>query len=104
MEHALFCFKVHFPLYAYGHNDIRDFTAKLLTEACHDVIIEPTLQLMTTEVSSGASANSQDGARLNIIANGFWDGRHERSYFEFESLIPWLLSTLIQPIRCFSST
>ena len=44
--------------------------------------IEPDLQLLTTEVLTGASSNVQDWARLNIAANGVGGGRFERTYFD----------------------
>ena len=31
---------------------------------------------------AGASANIDDGARLDIAANGFWEGRFEKTYFD----------------------
>ena len=47
-------------------------TADLLTEVCSDVHIEPDLQPVEGELLTGLSANVQDGARLDIAANGFW--------------------------------
>ena len=82
VEHALSCKKGAFPIIR--HNEIRDFTAKLLTEVCRDVIIEPTLQPITSETFSGASANIQ-GA---IAACGFWGGRLERSFFDVRVFNP----------------
>ena len=29
-----------------------------------------------------ASIYKQDGARLNIVANGFWGGAYERAFFD----------------------
>ena len=40
----------------------------------HDVHIEPRI---FSQVLTGLSANVQDGARLNIAANGFLGGRFE---------------------------
>jgi len=31
---------------------------------------------------TGSSSNTQDGARLDIAANGFWGGRFECTYFD----------------------
>jgi hypothetical protein len=42
VEHALSCAKGGFP--SIRHNEIRDLTATLLTEVCHDVSVEPGLQ------------------------------------------------------------
>ena len=44
--------------------------------------VEPELQPITNEILSGASSNTQDGARLDIAANGIWGGSFERTYFD----------------------
>ncbi len=54
------------------HNEIRDVSTQLMSGVCHNVSIEPDLQPITGEPSSGASAITTDGARLDIAANGFW--------------------------------
>ena len=72
VEHALSCPKGGFP--TIRHNEIRDLTANLMTEVCHDVCVEPILQPVTGEVFSNATAIADDGARLDIAANGFWGG------------------------------
>ena len=86
VEHALSCAKGGFP--SIRHNEIRDLTATLLTEVCNDVRIEPELQPVTDEALSGATANLQDGARLDIAANGFWGGRFERTYLDVRVFNP----------------
>lgn len=86
VEHALSCPKGGFP--SLRHNEIRDLTANLLTEVCSDVCIEPELQPITGEALTGASSNTQDGARLDIAANGFWGGRFERTYFDVRVFNP----------------
>ena len=63
-------------------------TANLLTEVCSDVCIEPDLQPVEGEVLSGSSSNTQDGARLDIAANGFWGGRFERTFFDVRVFNP----------------
>ena len=70
------------------HNEIRDLTANLLIEVCSDVCIEPNLQSITGEALTGATSNAQDGARLNIAANGFWGGQFERTFFEVRIFNP----------------
>ena len=77
VEHALSCAKGGFPSI---RHEIRNLMATLLTEVCHDVRIEPGLQPVTNETLTGASANRQDGARLDIAANGFWGGTFERTF------------------------
>ena len=54
-------------------NEIR-VTAELLSEVCHSVSIKPHLQSAEGEAFRGASANSNDGACLDISANGFGGG------------------------------
>ena len=80
VEHALSCARGGFP--SIRHNEICDLTAALLTEVCHDVYIEPELQPISEEALSGATSNAQDGARLDIAANGVWGGTFERTFFK----------------------
>ena len=77
VEHALSCAKGGFP--SIRHNEIRNLTANLLTEVCSEVCIEPNLQPTT---SDQATANSQDGARLDVSANGVWGGRFQKTFFD----------------------
>ena len=71
------------------HNELRDLTTSLLTEVCNDVCVEPTLQLITTEVMTRHTANTTEGVRLDVAVNGFWGGRYERSFLDVRvSLIP----------------
>ena len=55
------------------HNEIRDMTATLLTEICHNVATEPPLQPLTNETFAHRSANTEPNARLDIRAQGFWN-------------------------------
>ena len=80
VQHVLSCPKGGYP--SIRHNEIRDLTANLLTETCHGVAIEPTLQSVSSEQLNGATANSQVGARLDIVANGFWGDTFERAFFD----------------------
>ena len=68
VEHVLACPKGGFP--SIRHNELRDLTASLLTEVCNDVSVEPTLQPIM-EVMTRHTANTTDGARLDIAVNGF---------------------------------
>ncbi len=47
-------------------------TASLLTEVCPNVATEPHLQPLSGETLRLASANTSDGARLDVRARGFW--------------------------------
>ena len=69
-EHALSCKKGGFV--TLRHNQIRNITAKLLKEVCHDVRIEPHLQKLTGESLVEKMANETDEARLDVSARGFW--------------------------------
>ena len=50
------------------HNELRDITAELLSELCHNVGIEPTLQPVTGEQFSYLSANFDDRSRVDVVA------------------------------------
>ena len=86
VEHALSCPKGGFQIMR--HNEVRDLTANLMADVCHDVCIEPTLQPITGELLTGASAITDNGARLDIAVNGFWGGHHERAFFDVRIFNP----------------
>ena len=87
VEHALSCPRGAFPIIR--HNEIRDLTASVLTEVCHDVRVEPDLQPITDETMTAATANTSDGARLDIAMNGFWGGRFERTFVDVRVFNPY---------------
>ena len=80
VSHAFSCPHGAFPII--HHNDIRDLTARLLSEVCHDVQVEPHLQPLTGEVLHYRTAVLEDDARVDIQAVGFWGCRHHRSFFD----------------------
>ena len=89
VQHVLSCPRGGFPIIR--HNELRDLTAHLLTEVCHDVKTEPDLQLLTGETLSHTSANSSDGATLDIAVNVFFlggGGRFERTYLDVRVFNP----------------
>ena len=53
-----------------------------MSEVCNDVCVKPHLQPLTGEILTGSSANGEDGARLDIAANGFSGSSFERAYFD----------------------
>ena len=75
VSHAPSCHMGGYP--SIRHNEIRDLTADLMSVVCHGVSTEPHLQPVDGEILRGASANTSDGARLDIAANGLWGGRFE---------------------------
>ena len=88
-SHALTCPTGGYP--TLHHNEIRDLTADLLQEVCHDVTMEPHLQQMTGEVISGRTSVVGDEARLDVSACGMWGGRFERTFCDirvFNSYAP----------------
>ena len=87
VKHALSCPKGGFP--SIRHNEVRDLTATLLTEVCHNVSIEPDLQPLTGEQLSLATSNRAEGARLDVAANGFWGGRYEHALFDVKVFNPY---------------
>ena len=86
IEHAFSCNKGGLP--SIRHNELRDLTTVLLSVVCHDVSIEPELQPITNEDFVYSTANSQDGTRLDIVANGLLGGRFERTYFDVQVFNP----------------
>ena len=49
---------------------------------------EPDLQPLTGETLNHTSANSSDGARLDVAVNGYWGGRFERTYLDVRVFNP----------------
>ena len=70
------------------HNELRDFIASLLPEVCHNVCVEPHLQPLTRETFPLASANVEDGARLDVASDGFWSSHHRRVFIDVKVLNP----------------
>ena len=79
VDHAIICHMGGFLTIC--HNEIRDITDSLLTEVCHNVATEPTLQPLTGERMIARTANSDEGACLDIRARGFWN-RAQYAFFD----------------------
>lgn len=102
VEHALSCPRGAFPIIC--HNEIRDLTASLLTEVCHDVRIEPELQPIESDSTFNNTANTSQGARLDIEVSGFWGGRFERSFIDVRVFNPFAPSNRSLPTAtCYRS-
>ena len=69
LPHALSCPHGAFPIIR--HNEVRDLTASLMTEVCHDVQVEPHLHALSGEVMHHRSAVLDDNARVDIRASVF---------------------------------
>ena len=68
------------------HNELRNFTAKLLRTVCRDVTIEPTLEELNGEILP-KSNNSSDNACLDISARGFWTAG-QKAFFDVRVFNP----------------
>ena len=96
VDHALSCPTGGYP--SIRHNEVRDITASLLQQVCHDVTVEPQLQPLTGEAMALRSANREDAARLDISACGVWGGRFERTSFDVRVFNPSAQSNRQAPI------
>ena len=90
VEYALNCPCGGLP--SMRHNELRDITAQCLTQVCHGVGIEPHLQPLSDEPLHHSTANRDDGARLDIVADGFWGGRRQRTFFDMRVFNPFAQS------------
>ena len=90
IEHALSCTRGGLP--SIRHNELRDITAQFLTEICHNVGTEPTLQPLADERMRYRTANKEDGARLDIVADSFWERYRQRAFFDIRVFNPFAQS------------
>ena len=80
VEHALSC--SHGGLPSQRHNELRDFTASHMSDVCKDVKTEPDLQPLSGESLRYRTAITDDEARLDVRALGFWGCKSTRDYFD----------------------
>ena len=80
------------------YNEIRDITVKIMSEVCHNVGVEPPLQCLSGEVMSHRTANTEDGARLDIKAQGFWGGDRVTAFFDIRVFNPFARTYHNQPL------
>ena len=83
VNHAMICHMGGLP--SIRHNEIRDITAS--TELCSNVATEPALQPLSGENMTARTANTDDGARVDIRARGFWNGRQD-AFFDVRVFYP----------------
>ena len=71
---------------------VRDITASLMKEVCHNVTIEPgnspTFVREILHVLHQRSAIVDDNARSDMRAEGFWDCRQQHAYFDVKVFNP----------------
>ena len=82
------------------HNEIRDITADLVSEVCHNICTEAVLKPLLGE-SLPTSSVCTDGARLDIAADGFWGSRNERAFFDVRVFNPFASSNSSEPLPLF---
>ena len=85
IDHALSCATGGYSVLR--HNELRNFTASVMQEVCHDVALEPPLQPLDGELLP-SNANVTKEARLDISARGFWGDRFSRSLFDVRVFHP----------------
>ena len=69
VEHALNCKCGGFP--SIRHNELRDITADLVTETSSDVMMEPPLQLLSSEVFKYRTTITDDNTGADITVSNF---------------------------------
>ena len=84
---------VSFP--SISHNEIRDLTASLLSEMCCDVGFELALQPLVRNPLRYATANSEDGAHLDVVARDFWRQNRQRAFFDV-----WVFNPFAHSYSC----
>ena len=86
VDHALSCPYGGFP--TLRHNELRDLTATLMKEVCHNVSREPPLQPLSGETLSYSTAGTE-GARLDVAADEFWGIPGQRAFFDVRVVNPF---------------
>jgi len=67
-------------------------------EVCHGVTTEPHLQSLLGKIMLHCSANTDDGARLDIAVYGFWGGRFEKAFLDVRVFNPSAQSNRCGPL------
>ena len=95
VDHALSCASGGYSVLR--HNELRNFTASILQEVCHDVALEPPLQPLSGEQLHRA-ANASEESRLDISARAFWGDRFTGSLFDVRVFHPNAPSAIKAPL------
>ena len=73
-----------------------------MTEVCHGVSVEPTLQTLSVERLALGSTITTDGARVDIQATGFWVDQKERAFIDVKVFNPFAKSYQDTPLtKCY---
>ena len=84
LNHAISCTRGSFP--TLHHNEIHDLTASLLMEVCSNIVTKPELQQLNREVLRGNTSNKNNGAHLDIAADGFCGPGREKKVLRYLGL------------------
>ena len=85
-------------------NEIRDITARLMSEVCPNVATEPTLQTVSNECFVHRSENTESGAHLDVRDQGFWGVHHQQAYFDVRVFNPLAVTNRQSTLStCFRS-
>ena len=69
---------------------------------CSDVGVEPALQPLDGEPLQFATANSEDGSRLDVAARDFWGRNRQRAFFDVRVFNPFACSYFRSQLsRCY---
>ena len=79
------------------HDGLRDVIAKMVDGIAYDVQTEPHLEPVTGELLQ-PSTNTEDEARLDIAARGFWQ-RGEKAFFDVRVFNPFAKSYLCRNLE-----
>ena len=80
IDHALSC--PHGGLPIRRHNEVRNLLASCMKAAGFDTAIEPPLQQLTGEQFVRSTTTTDQEARLDIKAAGFWGDGAEEAFFD----------------------
>ena len=80
VDHAMVCHMGGFP--TIRHNELRDITATLLTEVCHNVTIKPTLHLSARKILMHVQQTQMMVPELTFVqeASGTLHRMHSLTY------------------------
>ena len=90
IEHALSCHFGGLPIRQ--HNEVRNLLASCIRKAGCETAIEPPLQRLSGEQFTRPSTTTDDEARLDIKAAGFWGDGYEEAFFDVRVFNPFAAS------------
>ena len=89
VNHSMICKRGGFI--CIRHNEVRDLTANMLREISHDVTTEQSLLILEGENLRYGTSNTNDEARVDISARGFWM-RGEKAFMDIRIFDPMAAS------------